>query len=206
MTSRIILSVLLALLVAGSQLGCGSTSGTRPHDMSVAGHHEAATGDELQAEEYETRATLPDDATDPGRALALAALYRRHAEAHHAAAQKLESSSNPDACVGVEARHQESCPLAEHTPVALEETADGITLTFAGIEHAAIESHVRCHLAHAELMGDHDQAAASCPLLGADLEIHFDTAGDDTLMILRGQTPAAAERVKGIYSSGATTL
>lgn len=199
-TKALSMAMITALALFG--LGCGGTSdSTRPHAASVDGHHQMADQHERMADYYEDQAdqavaTAPDQY---GQLWSLSRTHRDHVERHRDAARTLAASADPDACVGVALEHTETCPLAEYEVMAFEAVDGGVEVLYGGADADTLRSHIRCHLAHAEMMGEHHDDAPMCPLLGEaiDVDVQPDPAGGR--VTITSTSEAEQQRLRGLY-------
>lgn len=131
--------------------------------------------------------------------------HLRHADAHRRAAQVLRDSEDPRACDHVGDREvTSSCPLATYEVGDYAETSEGVEVVYVGAEAALLQSHVRCHLAHARMVSDEHPDAEQCPLLGTGTVITVEEHPDGALLLLRTDDPAEGERLHGLYDQGAS--
>jgi hypothetical protein len=168
--------LLLAATIASALVGCATTSGARPEDMSAKSHEEEAAREAAKAEQhaakYDPAATSAASAgsdpffegtdfnpTDVHNIQAEA--HRRHADDHAAAADALRSAEE-DACKSIASESRSWCPLLG--PVAAtENTSNGVRVTVReGTDVDALIARVRCHLAFANTQGR--EGIDRCPL------------------------------------------
>ena len=162
-----------AILVAA----CSSTPpGANPHDMSADEHREHAAAHDAQADSHEGKhdpnllvesnsaggdsfSVASYNPTDFHRELAVE--HKGHADAHRAAAAKLESFEAQE-CGRFPPATRKECPLLG-TMASIDKIDKGATLHFKPkVNTKAALAHVKCHLAFAATEGFKGMDA--CPL------------------------------------------
>ena len=173
-TSNRPLFVALATLVL--LLGCASTPGAKPEDMSAKSHEEAAAKEAAKADQHAAKYDpAGTSAQSSGSDTAFegadfnptdvhnvqAETHREHANDHAAAAAAL-TSVEEDACKSIPSESRSWCPLLG--PVAAtENTPNGVRVTVRdGTDVDALIARVRCHLAFANTQGR--EGMDRCPL------------------------------------------
>jgi len=168
--------LLLAAIIPSVLVGCATTKGARPEDMSAKSHEEAAAKEAAKADQHAAKydpdansvqAAGSDSAFEgpnfnPTDAHNLQAeRHRKHANDHAAAAAAL-ASAEEDACKSVSSESRSWCPLLG--PVAAtENTPKGVRITVReGTDVDALIARVRCHLAYADTQGR--EGMDRCPL------------------------------------------
>ena len=129
------------LFAAGFAISCAASPGTQPHDMSQAGHEQAATAEETQAEQHaaqfdagatETKRTCPPKGacwtseTNPtSEHLEMAQAHKKAAAEHRAAGAAL-ADAEAKACADIPESERDMSPFAHREDIAavtpLEET------------------------------------------------------------------------------------
>ena len=170
----------VGMAILGLLLGCASTPGAKPEDMSAKSHEEAAAAEAAKAEQHAAKydpnapgAVDPEvaagsdfgfEGTDfnPTDAHNMQAeKHRRHADDHAAAAETLRRAEE-DACESIAPDSRSWCPLLG--PVAASEnTPNGVRITVReGTNVEALVARVRCHVAFANTEGR--EGMDRCPL------------------------------------------
>lgn len=173
--------LLVAAGVSSVLLGCASTPGARPEDMSAQAHEEEAAKHAQVAQEHDaeydpnaTRTNVGGGVTSGSDFPAYEADYnpteghrvaaerhRKHAADHAAAAEAL-ARSEEDACKSIAPASRASCPLLGPV-VAVEDIPTGVRISLRkGTDVEAFVEHVRCHLAFANTRGR--EGMDHCPL------------------------------------------
>jgi hypothetical protein len=176
---RIIHSIVGCLVMStlAGIVGCASTPGARPDDMSAVEHRQRAAEEEREADEHAANFD-PNAAPEPGYVggskfwdvilynptrvhISDAATHKKHAEDHLAAAVTLEKFEQAE-CQSFPAETRKACPLLG-TVESVEDVDGGVTLKLSSsIDTQASLAHVRCHLAFAAKEGR--QGMDECPL------------------------------------------
>ena len=156
-------------LMLGLVLGAcsGAAKGSRPDDMSVAGHREASEAEAREAEQHEGRFDPDARATRGGRPGGVranlpfaereynptahheseGAEHREHARQHEQAAKALEAFEDAS-CSQIAPTVRGACPLGAIAGTTLLQ--NGVRLTVAaGTPVEAVVAHMRCHVAYA---------------------------------------------------------
>ena len=173
--------VLLATMISGVLLGCATTSGARPEDMSAKAHEEEAAREAEKAEKHA-------DKYDPnyvGGAGADAAFegvdfnpteshniqaqrHSKHAADHTAAAESLRGAEE-EACESIATESRSWCPLLGPV-VATEKTRDGVRVSIKeGTDVEEMVARVRCHIAYGDTQGR--EGMDRCPLYIEGVEV-----------------------------------
>lgn len=181
--------LLLAAAVSSVLLGCASTPGARPEDMSAQAHEEEAAKQAREAQghdaQYDPTATrtgvgggvtsgsdfptyeAPFNATEGHRVAA--EKHRKHAADHSAAADALKRFKE-DACEGIAPDSRASCPLLGPV-VAVDEIPTGVRISLRqGTDVEALVEHIRCHLAFGNTRGR--EGMDRCPLYLPGIQVH----------------------------------
>jgi len=157
-------------------LGCASTPGAKPEDMSAKSHEEAAAKEAAKADQHAaTYDPAGTSAQSSGSDAAFegadfnptdvhnlqAETHRKHAADHAAAAEVLKGAEE-DACKSIASESRSWCPLLG--PVAAAENApNGVRITVReGIDVEELIARVRCHLAFGNTQGR--EGMDRCPL------------------------------------------
>lgn len=201
---------LLGALGVWAVAGC-ATVGTRPQDMSVAGHEAAAASATAEAAKVARSQIQP-----PPTAASANAIWRtedsRHwlavAEKHRAAAQALREAEAL-ACVGIEESDREPGPFFRPEDIAgvtrLEERTgkNGSKLVGAAIEVRAapgltaewLQRRMECHVARSAVVGRDDPKMKLCPLAVKGVSTRVRSRGDRFLAEVRADSSSGAEEV-----------
>ena len=183
--------LVLVSIIASVLVGCATTSGARPEDMSAKSHEEAAANEAAQAEEhaakYDPTAT---SAQSSGGDAALegvdfnptdvhnlqAEKHRKHAADHAVAAEALKRAEE-DACKSIASDSRSWCPLLG--PVAATKmTSNGVRVTLReGTDVDALITRVRCHVAFANTQGR--EGMDRCPLYVSG--VHVERSGPNSI-------------------------
>lgn len=168
--------LLLAATFASVLVGCATTSGARPEDMSAKSHEEAAAKAAAKADQHAAK-------YDPNAASSEAAgadwglegvdfnptdvhnlqaeTHRKHAADHAAAAEVLKGAEE-DACKSTASESRSWCPLLGPVAAA-ENTPNGVRITVReGTDVEELIARVRCHLAFGNTQGR--EGMDRCPL------------------------------------------
>lgn len=179
-------------------VGCGG-SGLQPEDMSAKDHEAAARRVEDEARWRD----VPPIETDVGRVsvptYGTAAGLLAHAKAHRAAARTLRDEESR-ACAGVDEDQRATCPLMEHGVAEVVPKADGLAVTYRGVEPGVLERHVRCH--HAFGAGVGREGMDGCPLYLRNLHLAVNPSRvqGGAELVLSSDDPAVVRRLHSIYS------
>jgi len=177
----------LMAMISSVLLGCASTPGARPEDMSAQSHEEEATQHAAESELHEAkydpnaRGTSPDavyesdfgfeaTAFNPTEAHNFQAKkHRKHADDHLAAAAELRRAEE-DACKSIAPETRSWCPLLGPV-VAAENTPNGVRITVReGTDVDALIARVRCHVAFANTQGR--EGMDRCPLYVRGVQVN----------------------------------
>ena len=168
--------LLAAATITSVLVGCATTSGTRPEDMSAKSHEEAAAKEAAKAEEHAAKydpagtsaQSSGSDAAFEGVDFNPTDVHNLQAEKHHkhaadhtAAAAALKAAEE-DACKSIASDSRSWCPFLG--PVAAtQNTSNGVRITVReGVDMDALMARVRCHLAFANTQGL--EGMDRCPL------------------------------------------
>lgn len=180
--------LLVAAMISGVLLGCASTPGARPEDMSAKAHEEEAARQTEEAQQHEeaydptaTRTGIgiggvagsdfaasepPFNPTEGHRTAAQK--HRKHAADHSGAAEALERWE-ADACESIAPDSRASCPLLGSV-VAAENTSSGVRISLReGTDVEAMLAHIRCHVAFANTRGR--EGMDRCPLYVRGIQV-----------------------------------
>ena len=178
-------------------LSACTPAGTRPHDMSIEEHRQAARDLEEEAsrdKEQESLEIMGDNYTD---LWTLAAGYGRHASMHREAAAQLEAEHYPKACVGGPREHLESCPLSSHRVLSVKPVEKGVMVEFESVAQDEFEAHMMCHRAHMELPSNHADID-SCPL-GPEVEVSVASSARGVRVSFVSEDKEVQERLRTLY-------
>ncbi len=215
MTTSLVRAAALAAMGISAVAGC-ATPGTRPHDMSVAGHEEAEA--EAEAAARAARLQPPgstgaacqevpcwsdrDRPTDASRRLLAVAAK------HRAAAQALREAE-AQACAGISERDRGISPFFHREDVAvvapLEEKQGryghrlaGATIEFRAVRGLTAEWLQRsadCHLARSAALGFDQSEMGFCPLALKGVAARVRSGREWLLVEVTSQDPATAREV-----------
>jgi hypothetical protein len=197
----------LALLVA-----CAS-AGTRPHDMSTAGHEQAAR-DEDQLAARDDGPTCADRAvcwTETDASRADEERHRALAAEHRAAASALVAAEE-HACIGLDEDTRDASPFMHRADVAsVDELTEevrvghsvlhrtvGATIVFRAVRGMTAEwlqRAVDCHLARNAALGHEVPEMPDCPLVPRDVTARVRSTGNGFAVDVRSDDRASAEEV-----------
>lgn len=173
--------LLLAAIVSGVLVGCATTSGARPEDMSAKAHEEEAAREAAKAQEH----AVKYDPNAPGAVGSDAAFegpefnpteshniqarrHSKHAADHRAAAEALRGAEE-EACDSIATESRSWCPLLGPV-VAAEKTRDGVRISIKeGTDVEEMVARVRCHIAYAKTQGR--EGMDRCPLYIEGVEV-----------------------------------
>jgi hypothetical protein len=187
--------LLVGMATFGLLLGCASTPGAKPEDMSAKYHEEAAAAEATKAEKH----AVKYDPNAPGAVDPLvpagsdfgfegtdfnptdahnmqAEKHRRHADDHAAAAETLRRAEE-DACESIAPDSRSWCPLLG--PVAASEnTPNGVRITVReGTNVEEMVARIRCHIAYGNTQGR--EGMDRCPLYVSDVQA--EQSGPDSI-------------------------
>ena len=177
-----------AAMASNGSLGCASTPGARPEDMSAKEHEAEAARETAEARQHQ-------DAYDPTAARTgvgvgvvagsdfqtseppfnpteahrtAAEKHRKHAAEHEKAAKELERWE-ADACEAAPPASRTSCPLLGPA-IATENTSNGVRISLReGTDMEALLAHIRCHVAYANTRGG--EGMKWCPLYVRGIQV-----------------------------------
>ncbi|MBT8464917.1 MAG: hypothetical protein KJO57_09535 [Deltaproteobacteria bacterium] len=173
--------LLLVAIVSGVLVGCATTSGARPEDMSAKAHEEEAAREAAKAEEH----AVKYDPNAPGAVGSDSAFegpefnptethnrqaqrHRKHAHDHAEAAEALKRAEE-EACGSIAPDSRSWCPLLGPV-VASEDTSNGVRITVReGTDVDELVARIRCHLAVANTEGR--EGMDRCPLYVPGVEV-----------------------------------
>ena len=157
-------------------LGCASTPGAKPEDMSAKSHEEAAAKEAAKADQHAVKYDpAGTSAQSSGSDTAFegadfnptdvhnlqAETHRKHAADHAAAAEVLKGAEE-DACESIASESRSWCPLLGPVAAA-ENTPNGVRITVReGTDVEELIARVRCHLAFGNTQGR--EGMDRCPL------------------------------------------
>ena len=173
-----------ALLGVAMLASACAPSGTRPHDMSTAGHERAAQHEEQLATAAETPdagCAAPPCWTVTPEARAEAERHRDLAARHRAAASALQGAEDR-ACGGLDEASRDESPFMHRADIAsVEELTEeyqighstmhrrvGATVTFRavpGMTREWLQRVIDCHIARNAAMGHDVPEMPDCPLV-----------------------------------------
>ncbi len=183
--------LLLAAMISSILVGCATTPGARPEDMSAKSHEEAAAKEAAKAEEHAAKydpagtsaQSSGSDAAFEGADFnptdvhnLQAEKHRRHAADHAAAAEALKGAEE-EACRSIASDSRSWCPLLG--PVAAtQNTSNGVRVTVRkGTDVGALIARIRCHVAFANTQGR--EGMDRCPLYVAGVQV--ERSGPDSI-------------------------
>ena len=176
--------------------GCGGT-GTRPDDMSAPEHRAAALRAERRADDHRNHAAVgAEPRQGTSRHFAMSASFRARAAEHRAAAQALNGVES-ELCSGIPDAVRNTCPLMDHPIILVENTSEGVRVTYGGVEAAELGRHARCHAAHGAAQGH--ESMAGCPLFRPSLQISTEPAAGGAVLDLRSADPAVRGELQSMY-------
>lgn len=182
-------------LVALALLGCGGP-GTRPEDMSAAGHEEAARSADRISEHYQLRRYSEEQLGF--ESLNLEYIYQGHAEAHRLAATELRAGEVA-ACQKASAEERATCPLLGRRLREVELMPSGVRVVYADADAAELQRHVDCHHAFGAAVGRDGMSA--CPLYTRALRIDVQPAeGGGAVLNLESEDEATRRALWKAYT------
>lgn len=186
---------LLAVAVSVLVVGCASTPGAKPEDMSAKSHEEAAANESAKAEKHAAKY----DPSAPGAVSADVAAgsdfafegadfnptdvhnvqaekHRKHAGDHLAAAEALRRAEE-DACESIAPESRSWCPLLGPV-VATDNVPNGVRVSVReGTNVEAMVARIRCHVAYANTQGR--EGMDRCPLYVRGVQV--EQLGSDSI-------------------------
>ncbi len=215
MTTSILRAAALAAMGISAVTGC-ATPGTRPQDMSVAGHEAAAENTEAAArtagvQPPSSTATACKDApcwSDADRSTDESRRLLAVAAKHRAAAQALREAE-AQACAGISERDRGISPFFHREDVAvvvpLEEKQGkygrrlaGATIEFRevrGLTAEWLQRSIDCHLARSAALGFDQSEMGFCPLALKGVAAKVRSGGRWILVEVTSQDPTTAAEV-----------
>lgn len=183
--------LVLVSTIASVLVGCATTSGARPEDMSAKSHEEHAANEAAQAEEHAAKYDpAVTSAQSSGADAAFegvdfnptdvhnlqAEKHRKHAADHAAAAEALKRAEE-EACKSIASDSRSWCPLIG--PVATtQNTSNGVRVTLReGTDVDALIARARCHVAFANTQGR--EGMERCPLYVPGVQV--DRSGPNSI-------------------------
>lgn len=172
---------LLAAMISGALLGCATTSGARPEDMSAKAHEEEAAREAEKAEQHAAKY----DPNAPGGVGADPAFegvdfnpteshniqaqrHSKHAADHTVAAEALRRDEEA-VCASIAPESRSWCPLLGPI-VASENTSNGVRISIKeGTNVEEMVARVRCHIAYGNTQGH--EGMDRCPLYVKEVEV-----------------------------------
>lgn len=194
-------------------VGCASTPGANPHDMSVAQHEAMARKAQQGAAEHQNEYAAQVDSDYAGRCYGAGArpgagapnlpcwtsLHDqniRHAEraddllkaaADHRAASQALRDAEAASCSGVADRDRDISPFAHRADVAAVQTLpNGAAITFAavpGLTADSLRRIVDCHIARNAALGHQVPEMPWCPLVPNHVSASVAPAADGRLVV-----------------------
>lgn len=202
-------------MLAVFSLACAS-SGTRPHEMSVAGHEAAAEREAAEAAEHQAQydpkaisTTYSGDSigwdlwinpTSPH--LARADRHRRLAQEHRAAAEALREAE-ARACQGVAERDRDLSPFFQRADIVRVELPGGgeggdpivVFRRVPGLTQASLQALIDCHLARSASMNHEMPEMDYCPLAIEGVHATVSEAPDGLAVTLSAAKPRRREEL-----------
>lgn len=210
-------SAVYALFVV-TAIGC-ATRGTHPHDMSVAEHERAAKSEERIAEhhqaQYDPDAWTTDSGgcstycfdtwSNPTSEHAREARRHRSSAAKHRKASQALRDAEANSCVGIPERDRDVSPFfhVNHVEKVERIAEDDASATYlvsfskvAGLDAAAMQRLLDCHLARNAVLGHDVTDMDYCPLVPRDVEATAETSesGLRVRIEVHGETSVTAVR------------
>jgi hypothetical protein len=200
-------------------LGCASTPGANPHDMSAANHsshadqHGAAAN--AHAAEYDPEANRSKEHCAQGSAsrdtldacwtsvtnptkehLEQAELHRKHAADHRAASEALRAAEQK-ACAGIAPDARDISPFWHTDDVAGVERSspNGVLVTFRAVPGMTVEwlqRAIDCHLARNAALGHDVPDMPDCPLVPKGVSAQVQSADKGFAVTLRSDDAQSA--------------
>jgi hypothetical protein len=196
-------------VATGSITGCGAIYKTRPQDMNVRGHEQAAVTEDAPAKESEA------DALTVGRGSDYARVQVQHhvrlADAHRAAAVALREDEEKQ-CAGVPAEAATRADIAGAKIRAVEPIEDSVRIPHVGrsyyttnlnrarltvdgdVTPGAVERLLGCRIAHAAAVGDDGKDPVG--VAGASARVHAAEGRLLTVELRASDRTAAAELLR----------
>jgi hypothetical protein len=203
-------------------VGCASTPGANPHDMSAAHHgsnadqHRAAAS--AHEAEYDPDAKLSREHCAQGSAsrdtldacwtsvtnptkehMEQAELHRKHAADHRAASEALRAAERK-ACAGIAPDDRDISPFWHTDDIASVErsSANGVLVTFRavpGMTAEWLQRAIDCHLARNAALGHDVPDMPDCPLVPRGVSAEVQPAGNGFAVALRSDDAKGASEV-----------
>lgn len=175
-------------------LGACATTGTHPHDMSVADHERAAKQEEHVAEQHQKQYDpaawstgsggcssycFDTWSTNPTEEHAKQARRHRALAAKHRKASQALRDAEAHSCVGIPERDRDVSPFFHTGDIAsverVSEQGDSATyvIGFSGVPGLDVEGMQKlldCHLARNAVLGHQMSEMDDCPLVPAGVE------------------------------------
>lgn len=200
-------STTLSMIVLILALGCRSTPGAEPHDMSVAHHEATAAREEAEAARWSS-ATNPTEEN-----LREASRHRQMAADHRAASQALRDAE-ARACGGLREADRDTSPFAHREdlarvepltePVSVGRGANiqrtvGAVVTFRavpGMTAEWLQRLVDCHIARAASLGYDMPEMSYCPLMLREVEARVTSIGNGFAVAIRASDPDTVDEIQ----------
>jgi hypothetical protein len=200
-------------------LGCASTPGARPEEMSAAGHEQAAREHAAQASSIEAGCNNTNAAicwTSVGHPTPetrqRAAMHQKMAADHRAASQALRDAE-AQACTGVPERDRDESPFLHrediesvaplYAPIASSKTGGqrlvGATVRFRavpGMTAEWLQRIVDCHMARNAALGYEMPEMSECPLMIKSATATVTSTGTGFAVDVRSTDSEAANAIR----------
>lgn len=182
-------------------LACGSAE-TLPEDMSARAHDKEAKKDQQASDSFRDDDAVREPGEKPSTRtthFALASAYAQSAEGHTAAAASLRADEAAE-CGGEPVVALGTCPLMAYKVTAVEPTAEGVRVTYAGADPDLLLREVRCHLAHGATQGR--KGLEPCPLYQKGLRATTSPTPGGAVLFLSTDFPNVRKSLQSMYVQG----
>lgn len=177
-------------------IGCGG-DGTRPEDMSARAHEKEAKEAEQAAELHKSASTGADPADrSASRHWALASSLAARAEAHRKAAAELRANEAAE-CAGLPEAEHGSCPMIAYRVKNVEQTPQGVRVTYAGPTPEKLLREAKCHASHQATERGKD--LPGCPMYSADLKIDVEASEGGAVLVLTSENAETRKALNEVY-------
>lgn len=208
----------MGLVLISLALGCASTPGARPEEMSAAGHEQAARQHAGEAATLESGCNNQNAEicwTSVGHPTAdtrqRAEMHRRMAADHRAASQALRDAE-ARACVGIPERDRDQSPFqrqediekVEPLYVPLSPKSGGRRLVGATVQFRAVpgmtaewlQRIIDCHVARNAAMGYEMPEMSNCPLMLKGATATVTSSGNGFIVSIRSDDYDEAQAIR----------
>lgn len=181
-------------------VACGAP-GTKPRDMSVSGHEQAARTHEKAAEDFQAKcAQRPMPAPCwKSRNYWVVEEHRQVASQHREASAELRAAEERP-CVGVTAEDRDISPFERTADIAtVAPTVDGVVVTFRlvpGLTAERLQRIVDCHLALNSSGAHMVREMPDCPLVPRGAQAKVRAVGDVFAVDVRGDDQNAVAEIR----------